>query len=737
MRSLLSIAAMLTACGSSPSPSPATPTPSIVTQPAREVASPPAPPAAAGPPATRTVDVIDHQFGVDTPDPYRWMEGADNPEYKTWLTAQGAWTRDELAKIAGRDALLARVRELGLGISAVGGVQVANGRTIYTTTPENAKLPKLATRDRGTERILIDPELVGGDRHTSLNAYRLSPDGKYVGYVIATGGGEVGQIHVMDVATGKDLGDVIDSIWGEFAPRWLPDSKSFFYTQMTPPPAGGDPLQNMIARHHVLGMPTTADVTVIGRDAESTFPIPPQAFPFVSIDPTSSWVTAVAASAGAVYRVAVARLSEVDLSGRGRTPWKLVATEPDGVTDVITHGERLYAVTFKGAPNHRLISTPLAAPDLAHARIEVAEDPAADLDDVMAARDGLYLVHNAGGLARLSRWAWSGKPAPIALPGDGWIPALVGDVRRDGVTFSLDTWYRPSAYYAYDPATRQSSPTGLASRSKFVDDRLVATEVEVASADGAMVPLSILHFKGATLDGSHPTIVNGYGGYGTSLHAGFSAARLAWLERGGVQAICHVRGGGEKGRAWQDDGAKTKKLNGIRDVIACGEYLVAQHYTTPARLGIVGGSMGGILMGRALVERPDLFAAAHIAVGVTNPLRMLEAENGANQISELGDPRIEADYRSIRLFDPYVNVKDGTAYPAVIFTIGVNDHRVAPWMTGKMAARLRAATTSTRPIMIRVDGDAGHGVGSTREQSLATTADVWSFFLQQLGAAGR
>jgi len=737
MRLLTPIAAVLAACGSSPSPSPTIPTPSIAAQPAPDTTPPPASPPVAGPPVARTVDVVDHQFGIDVPDPYRWMEGIDNAEYKTWLKAQGEWARDELAKIAGRDALLARVRELGLGASMVGGVEIKNGRTIYTTIPENAQLPKLATRDRGTERILIDPELLDGDHHASLNAYALSPDGKYVGYVIASGGGEVGQIHVMDVATGKETGDVIDSIWGEFAPSWLPDGKSFFYTQMTPPAAGGDPLQNMIARYHVLGTPTAKDVTVLGREADSTFPMAPQGFPLVRVEPMSSWVVAEAVGAGVVQRVAVAKRSELDLSGRGKTPWKLVATDADDFTKVMTRDDRLYALTFKGAPNHQVISVPLATPDLTKARIEVAEDPAADLADVVAARDGLYLIHNAGGLAKLSRWAWAGTPVPVALPSDGWVRALIGDLRRDGVRFSLDTWLRPSTYYAYDPATKRSSPTGLASHSKIIDERVVATEVEVPSTGGAMVPLSILHFKDIALDGSHPTIIDGYGGYGISRHAAFSASRLAWFERGGVLATCHVRGGGEKGRKWQDDGVKTRKLNGIRDVIACGDYLVAQHYTTPAHLGIAGGSMGGILMGRALIERPDLFAAAHIAAGELNPLRLLAAENGANQIGELGDPRIESDYKSIRAFDPYVNVKLGTPYPAVIFTIGLNDHRVSPWMTGKMAARLRMATTSTRPIVIRVDGDAGHGIGSTRDQSLASSADVWSFFLQQFGMASR
>jgi prolyl oligopeptidase len=262
---------------------------------------------------------------------------------------------------------------------------------------------------------------------------------------------------------------------------------------------------------------------------------------------------------------------------------------------------------------------------------------------------------------------------------------------------------------------------------------IVAEEVEATSADGTKVPLSILHRKDAALDGTHPTLLYAYGGYGSSQLPGFSASRVAWVERGGVYAIAHVRGGGEKGRRWQDDGSRDKKLTGVRDFIACAQYLVDTKYTSPQKLAAQGTSMGGVLVGRALTERPDLFAAVQLAVGIVNPLRILQAENGANQKGELGDPATEAGYRSIAEMDPYLHVKPGTTYPGVIFTIGLNDHRVAPWMTSKMAARLRAATTSKRPILIRVDTKAGHGIGSTREQGFAERADVWSFFLQTFG----
>ena len=228
----------------------------------------------------------------------------------------------------------------------------------------------------------------------------------------------------------------------------------------------------------------------------------------------------------------------------------------------------------------------------------------------------------------------------------------------------------------------------------------------------------------------------GYGGYAISETPWFSPTVPAWLERGGVYAVCHVRGGGEKGEAWHRDGMREKKMNGIRDLVACGEWLVAHGYTKSARMAAAGGSMGGVLIGRTITERPDFFAAAHIAVGIVNPLRLKQAENGENQLDEVGSPDDEAGLKGLYEMDPYAHVKSGEKYPAVVFTVGLHDGRVAPWMTAKMAARLQASTTSDKPVLVRVDADAGHGVGSTRDQAYAERADVWSFFLQQFGEDG-
>ncbi|HSD88219.1 MAG TPA: prolyl oligopeptidase family serine peptidase, partial [Kofleriaceae bacterium] len=629
-----------------------------------------------------------------------------------------------------------RIRELGLGVTAVYNVQLGGKRTFHDVLPAGAQLAKLAVREAdGTTRILVDPEkLSTPEEHVSLNAYSASPDGALVAYVISKGGGERGVLHVMDVKTGMDLPDQIERIWGEGAATWLPDSKQFFYTQLAVPQPGVDPMTNQVARLHVMGTPADKDPILLGRNADSTWKLAPEEWPGLWNPPGSPWVVAYAGGAHSEIRIAVAKMSELDKSGASKTPWRSVADYSDGIENAIPHGDRLYLQTFKDAPNRKLISVPLARPALASARVELAEDPAMKIEWIAPAKDALYLGRQVNGLMHVDRLAWNAtKPAPLALPYEGWVPDVASDMRRDGIVFQVEGWLRTGTYFEYDPKAKKLAPTGLASSSNADVSQIIAEEVEATSSDGTKVPMSIMRRKDNNLEGSAPTILYAYAAYGAVERPGFASSRIAWVEGARVAAICHARGGGEKGRSWQDDGSREKKMNGVHDLIACAQYLIDHKYTSPARLAVHGISMGGVIVGRTITERPDLFAVAQLQVAIVNPLRILEAENGANQKNELGDPMTEVGYRALVEMDPYSHVKPNTAYPAVIFTIGLNDHRVAPWMTGKMAARLMASTSSKRPILIRVDTDAGHGVGSTREQGFSEKADVWAFFLERMG----
>jgi prolyl oligopeptidase len=564
-----------------------------------------------------------------------------------------------------------------------------------------------------------------------IDSFAPSPDGRRVAFNVSRGGGETATVHVLEVATGELLADRVERVPGGATVTWLPDGGGFFYIQKPAEAPGVDPMLDPHARLHILGTAADRDPTLLGSSVAGV-KVAANEWPAIATSGSTRWAVAEIAGARSEGRYAVAPIAAIDRTGGGRTPWQMVAEYDDGVVQAAVHGDRLYLRSYKGAPNYRIVSVSAEHPDIATARVEIAEDPQASLVDLVAARDALYVVKSVSGRAHLLRWPWRGEPAEIALPFDGWVDELSADPERDGVLFSEEGWIRPPGFYLYEPDKQPIAINELATRTNADFAGIVAEEVEAVSADGTRVPLSIIRRADLPRDSARPTIVSGYGGYAISETPAFSPTRLAWLERGGIAAICHVRGGGEKGQAWHAGGMGERKLNGIHDLEACAQALIDARLSSPRHLFAQGGSMGGVLVGRAITDRPDLFAAANIAVGVVNPLRLLAAKNGPTQIPEVGDPETEAGFKALLAMDPYQHVV-AAAYPATIFTIGLNDARVSPWMTGKMAARMQALTTSGRPIAIRVDGDSGHGMGATRDQAFAARADVWSFFLAASG----
>jgi prolyl oligopeptidase len=342
-----------------------------------------------------------------------------------------------------------------------------------------------------------------------------------------------------------------------------------------------------------------------------------------------------------------------------------------------------------------------------------------------------------GKVVRVAYGAGSKAEGIEAPAGEASVRPTAANTETDGVLVATSSWTRGGRLYAFDPATRALTDSGLQPRGKFDDvPGYESEEVRVTSHDGVEVPLSIVRKAGLKLDGSHPTLVSGYGAYGMVTSPNFRATSLAWLERGGVLAYAHVRGGGEFGNEWHHAGQKATKPNTWKDFIACCEYLVAKGYTSPAKLAGSGGSAGGILIGRAVTERPDLFAAALFQVGCLDMIRMETTTNGVPNIPEFGTVATEEGFRGLLAMSAYALVTDGVRYPGVLLTHGINDPRVEPWMSAKMTARLQAATASGRPVLFRVDYDAGHGIGSTKRQRQEMLADQWAFLLCQMGEPG-
>jgi prolyl oligopeptidase len=376
----------------------------------------------------------------------------------------------------------------------------------------------------------------------------------------------------------------------------------------------------------------------------------------------------------------------------------------------------------------------LSNPNIAAAETAVPAGEAV-IRNIAAAGDALYVQELDGGIGKLIRLPYhDAAAAPVPLPFEGNVGLAATDQRVAGTLLEMTSWTKASKIYAYDPAQKTVTDTKLQPAGPFDEPSGVEShEVKAQSYDGTLVPLSIVHKKGLKLDGSNPTLLLGYGSYGISEDPSFDPRKLAWLERGGVYAIAHVRGGGEYGEDWHLAGKQLTKQNTWKDFIACAEYLIQHKYTSTSRLAIEGGSAGGITIGRSITERPDLFAVAIDAVPMSDVVRSEFTPNGPPNIPEFGTVKEPDGFKALYAMSAYHHIQDGTPYPAVMVTTGFNDPRVISWEPGKMAARLQAATSSGKPVLLRVDYDAGHGIGSTKSQREKEMADELSFALWQFG----
>jgi len=706
-------------------------------------------PSALSPPVAPVRTVVDDYFGVKVADPYRYMENLKDPEVEAWFKAQNDFTHATLDRIPGRGKLLTRIHELDQSVPQVGATQLPGDLYIIFKRQPNEDVWKIYLRNglNGSDRLLVDPEkikLTTEDQAKGKNDYTsvaVSPDGKLLVIGIIPGGSETNnELHVFEIATGHEVGDVITHgacAEGLFA-SWLPDSRSFVYGRLQDLAAGAPAeqvRQNFRSYIHILGTDESKDTPVFGSGVVPVIDVDKSLIASVTIPVGSRY--AIGVLNGSVTPNSAYYIAPVDSIGKPGTPWRRIADFADGVTNVAVNGDDLYLLTYKNAPRYKILRLDAHKPDLAAAQSVVPPGEAV-ITDMAEAKDALYVLLMDGGIGRLLRVPNSpaAKPERVALPFDGSV-YMNTDPRLPGALLYVTTWTRPFKVYAYDPKSMKVSDTGIQPAGPFDDTTgLESEEVKVPSHDGVLVPLSIIHKKGLKLDGTNPTLVDGYGGYAISSNPYFSTVELAWFELGGVNATCHVRGGGEYGEDWHLGGKGATKPNTWLDFIACAQYLVDKKYTSPARMAGTGASAGGILIGRAITERPDLFGAAIIDVGLLDTVRFETSANGETNIPELGTVKTEEGFKNLYTMSSYHHVKDGTPYPAVLLTTGSNDPRVDPWLPGKMTARLQAATSSGKPVLLRVDYGGGHGGGSGEDQQQSATADRLSFLLWQFGVPG-
>jgi prolyl oligopeptidase len=683
---------------------------------------------------TRREAIVEELHGVPVPDPYRWLEDGESPEVRAWSAAQTARAERLLAARPGFDALRARLLAL-LSVGTVEPPIVVGGtlpRYFYRRQAVREDQPVLYVRGPdGAERALLDPNGWSRDGTVALDWWTPSWDARFVAYGVSEGGSEDSTLHVLDVATGQELGPTEVIPHTRYASAaWLPGGSGFFYARY--PAKGqvpaGEELYHRRVYFHRLGEDPAADPVVFGADR------PLADFPAVDVAPGGRWLVG-SVSRGSSYREAWLRDGEAGPDA----PWVPLAV-PSGaaVYEVLAGDDALLVRTNEGAPTFALYRVDPKHPARRHWQLVLPPGPEV-LAFAAAVGGEVLAVYLAGACARVRRFTRAGAlVAEIPLPTLGTVRGITGQREGREAFFDFTAFAVPARVYRLDLDTG-----GLdvwADVGPPIDpDAFEVHQERAVSRDGTLIPYFLTHRRGLPRDGAAPTMITGYGGFSHSATPAWSGSRYAFLERGGVVATANLRGGGEYGEPWHRAGMLDQKQNVFDDVVAVAEHLVETRVTSPSRLAILGGSNGGLLVGAAITQRPDLFRAAVAQVPLLDMLRYHRFLMAQLWIAEYGSADDPTHFRWLSAYSPYHHVRDGTAYPAVLLATAEGDTRVDPLHARKMAARLEHARrpgSADHPVLLRIEDRAGHGAGKPISKRIDEAAYVYGFLLWQLGAEG-
>jgi prolyl oligopeptidase len=670
--------------------------------------------------------VVETMHGREIVDPYRWLEEEEDPSVEAWTEAQNARTREALDSVPGRAAIRARLQEL-LRIGYVGGPSVRKDRYFITRREGDQNHPVVYLRIGldGDERVLIDPNAWSEDGTSALDWWYPSDDGRLVAYGISEAGDERSTLYVLDVDSGERLGDVIHDARA-CSLAWLPDGSGFYYTRYPHPgdvPEGDDNYYRRVWFHR-LGDDPAKDPLIFGEGRER------EDWPNVDLSPDGRWMT-ITVEMGWVR-------SDVYVYDRDNpeAPPIVIAEGEEALYHSDIQGNALLVMTNSGAPRYRLYKVDLAHPERARWIEIIPEHPTRVLDSFAVIGGHLFVLWMDRALSILDVYGLDGAfHHEIPLPTLGSISSISGEWDGHEMFFGFTSFtVPPTVYRCTVGATAGPPELHLTVEADLGQDRYEVEQVTYPSKDGTAISMFIVHRKDLARDGRGPCLLGGYGGFNVSMTPGFTRTTYFWLERGGIYALPNLRGGGEYGESWHRDGMLEKKQNVFDDFIGAAEYLIREKYTSPEKLAISGGSNGGLLVGAALTQRPDLFRAVVCAVPLLDMLRYHHFRIARLWIPEYGSADDPEQFEWLYAYSPYHRVKDGTPYPAVLLMTGASDSRVDPLHARKMAARLQEATSSERPILIRVESKAGHGAGKPMAKVLEETTDSWSFITWQLGA---
>lgn len=672
--------------------------------------------------------VTDDYYGTKVLDPYRWMENDKDPRWMPWLRSQATAARHTLDAIPARERFLKSAKALTGDLVTVQKV-VAVGQTQFTQRRKAGAEDSMLFARTGAapERILVDPaKIAGGDQ--VIDWWQTSSDGRYVAVGLSKRGSEASVVHVVETATGRLLPDRIPNTdFGIFG--WLPDNTGFTYLTFVGEKGTPSYFINSEPRLHLLEA-SAPDHLLIDR-AKPPVPLSAEQFAIVMAQPDSR--SAMLAVADGRLEQALYR-TDIGTLGTGSVAWTRISDFDDLVVGAKLSGDNLWLLSRKGNSNGSVLLTSASKPNLATARhVIISGNPV--IESISATKSGALVQTIEGGQSGLWRVDVSGAATRVALPVAGTVRWIENEPTSDTAYVSLGGWFTPARPYKLS-ADNNFQDMGLVEAPRNLDPSRYEVRTLTATArDGTKIPYTALMRKGLTANGRNPLLIEAYGSYGLSLTPAYRSQMIPFLDLGGVYVTANVRGGGEFGRSWHYAGKAETKANTWRDAIDVAEALVKTKLTSPNHMTIIGTSGGGVMVGQAVNERPDLFNGAIANVGFMNPIRYVSEQNFAD-IQEWGGPITDAkSFKTMFDLDPYEHIRPGVRYPATLVVSGINDPRAATFHGAKYAAKLAAATTSGEPVLLRIDFDAGHGAGSTRTQNEDLWTDIYSFALWRGGLA--
>ena len=669
----------------------------------------------AAPPATRRGDVQETLHGVTVSDPYRWLEDQQSAETRAWINQQNEYTHKLLDSLPGREQLEKRMS----GLKRVERIRtpiVRNGRFFYRKRAADQEQYVIYTRQgaAGKEEVLIDPNPMSADHSTNVDIMDVSKDGKLVAYLVRVGGKDESEVHVLDVATKRDLADVLPArVYFDIS--FLVDGSGLYYSTMLD--------DGPRVRFHKLGTKAEADTDVFGKGYTKEVIV----IGDVSEDGRHLILEVLHGSAADKVEIFAQ-----DLKKTG--PITPLITDLDARFFGFAVGDELFLQTNYKAPNGRVMALNMAKPAPENWR-EVVPEAETAIDSVTLAGGKILVAYVRNATSVVKAFQPDGKLAfDVSLPALGAVYDVQGRWENPVAYFTYASFAIPPTIYGSDMSSGKESIWAQV-KAPVDASKFEVKQVWYASKDGTKVPMFLVYAKGLKLDGSNPVLLEGYGGFAINSTPYFNSDAIVWAERGGVYALANIRGGGEFGEAWHKSGMLDKKQNVFDDFIAAAESLIQNKYTNPSKLSILGGSNGGLLVGAALTQRPDLFRAVICWHPLLDMLRYDQFMEAQFWVSEYGAAKDPEQFKWLYAYSPYQHVTKGVKYPAVLFMTGDGDTRVAPLHARKMAALLQADTGSDRPILLRYELKAGHSGGRSLTQDIGDSVDELSFLFWQLGVA--